>query len=1632
MHKLLASILVMVSLGALASDPSGISPTILNLPTGPGSISGLGESFSPALNSGTSSQNIPLAVPPGIAGLVPDVSVRYSSGFGNGIVGMGRILNMPYIQRQTDQGLPEYDGTDTYIDQNGSELVKVSSNTYRAQFSESFALYTKLDAGWQVSLPNGIQMYLGKTSSARVAEGSNIFSWHLEKSQDTNGNLINYQYSSLDDSKQIFLSRIIYSGEDSSSAQSVVFSYEERPDTILSYKPGFEVATRYRLDNITTQSLASNIRVYDFEYFNQTDWAPQSTLQSISVKNGNQTIELSKTEFAYSQYVSSDVQIESIPSGRYALFGTADTDFIDVNHDGLPDLINTQPSRDQIWLNKGVNTDGELEWDNIKVMSTYSHDKLSMPNVKWADFNGDGKTNLISHNSNFTAYFHLDEDLNWQTSGIMKDIHLPLDDVNVRLFDINNDKRVDLVRTATKSSGQVFAQIVQLNLEEGWSSPIVLDMPYSMQGVRFGDSNVRLADMNGDGLQDVVIIFNKNIYFYPGRGLKGFGEMVRFSNTPRSLWDTNSASLVDMNNDGMSDLVYLNGIQAQIWINKGQDSSEASMAKFADAAATVIAPSGLSVRSTTMVDINGNGSTDILWYSPGEYEDTFVFAELFPTEQANQLKTISNGMGEETTLYYGALVDEMIRDREAGNAWDQGVPIAMQVLKRIEVTDGISDVVQSTNLDYHNGFYHAVEKEFRGFASSQDVSSGDASMPSLMTYSQYHLGQENEVLKGLPKSINVQDAAGNSFLTETQTWNAKKLLDGAAGETRDVYFAELTQVDKIITEKGAGDGVSLKWEYQYDNYGNTTIIKEFGRDGGSWNDERTTINRYSSENATSLDNWLLTFPIESMVLDGNDNIVSKQQWFYDDESFSGASLGVVTKGNLTLQQAWVNPGDDATTINLVRQKYYENGNVSDIYGPLWQSGAMGHHTAIQYDEILHTFPVSETMLSSTGNFTATSSYNTDYGTMASFTDFNNNTSTFHYDDFGRLKKVVKPGDSIDQPTVSYDYAINQSVDGGIINWVDTKQRETMGGGTLDSRTFYDGLGRTLLTKAEGVHSGQVIVGNQAQFNTRGRAFKSYLPYYSSSMTFSKAELGTSFTEQSFDALGRPLMAWSPFDENSQRSFSQWQYLPLVQNVFDNEQINTGSSHYGSHKQLVFDGLLNDSGQGRLVRVDEVVKLNEEGEESSITAWSTHYEYDAVGNFTKLTDAQSNVRTMLYDGLNRNYFYNDPNRGYFWQAFDAASNVIASRDANGREVHHAFDGVNRVSAEYHLTPTISTAQVGAMWLPTQNLAGLTPEVTFEYDAIDGVTSGASLGRLVKVNDAAGYSQYKFDVRGRVIEQGRQISGHGFHSELYTSKRHYDSANRLTRYEYPDTTFIDYGYDDRGLLHSISGVVNNLEYNAAGNQTLREYSNGVNITYQYDNQLRLKNLLATRINDAQILQNLTYEFDELTNIKSITDERSDTSLQTLASEIQLDSAKAKELKQSFAYKYDDLYRLSEAESNMVKYQYRYDLIGNVQERTVVNSVKGNLVTRLRYGNSQTDSNNGSWNREGRTKNEVAGPHAVTYTNGSDNYFYDDNGNLSHDGQLNYSWDHRNRLIQVSTQATAPQASTLDTTPVNSNGR
>ncbi|MCP4113727.1 MAG: hypothetical protein GY749_50735, partial [Desulfobacteraceae bacterium] len=151
-------IIILTSLSHASVDKSGVKPNVLSLPSGPGSIEGLGESFEPQLNSGTATYRVLLATPPGRAGFAPELALTYNSGNGNSFFGLGWKLDIPYIQRQTDKGLPYYtdfpgkdgvdndkdgqtdepDEFDTFIYSNGEELVPIADGSFRCENESDF------------------------------------------------------------------------------------------------------------------------------------------------------------------------------------------------------------------------------------------------------------------------------------------------------------------------------------------------------------------------------------------------------------------------------------------------------------------------------------------------------------------------------------------------------------------------------------------------------------------------------------------------------------------------------------------------------------------------------------------------------------------------------------------------------------------------------------------------------------------------------------------------------------------------------------------------------------------------------------------------------------------------------------------------------------------------------------------------------------------------------------------------------------------------------------------------------------------------------------------------------------------------------------------------------------------------------------------------------------------------------------------------------------------------------------------------------------------------------------------------------------------------------------------------------
>ncbi len=105
---LLHAIVAAFALPCSAQDKNGVSPNTISLPSGPGSIEGFGDAFQPMLNSGSSRYSLNITFPVGTAGNTPEFSLQYDSGSGNGIAGIGWSAEPASISRQVDKGIPRY------------------------------------------------------------------------------------------------------------------------------------------------------------------------------------------------------------------------------------------------------------------------------------------------------------------------------------------------------------------------------------------------------------------------------------------------------------------------------------------------------------------------------------------------------------------------------------------------------------------------------------------------------------------------------------------------------------------------------------------------------------------------------------------------------------------------------------------------------------------------------------------------------------------------------------------------------------------------------------------------------------------------------------------------------------------------------------------------------------------------------------------------------------------------------------------------------------------------------------------------------------------------------------------------------------------------------------------------------------------------------------------------------------------------------------------------------------------------------------------------------------------------------------------------------------------------------------
>jgi len=1031
------------------------------------------------------------------------------------------------------------------------------------------------------------------------------------------------------------------------------------------------------------------------------------------------------------------------------------------------------------------------------------------------------------------------------------------EDVNIELVDINNDKIIDVMHTGSSSYYYYINNGDGSWDEESCWSP-------ALEGHRFADPNFRLADMNGDRMLDLVYIYKTStiatINYWPNMGYGHWDSKVTMSG-PLLVGSTQGALLLtDVNSDGLSDLVAVKSRKVNYWINLGNDT-------WSDTYEILDTPLYDHSKTTIRIaDMNGNGSKDILWDTYPAYSyQRLRYLDFVGETRPNLLTTIDNGLGKKTEIEYQPSTYYFLTARENGEPWQTKPPFPVHVVSKVTVTDGLGGIY-ITNYVYRDGYYDGKEKEFRGFAYVEKIEQGDSSAPTTVTKLWFNTGREIECLKGRELKREITSDTGILYTSEENRWNSRVLYTETNG--RAVTFSFIDRKDAFLFE-GTSSPIQIQQDFDYDAFGNLIKDLDYGQlvdgDRSVGNDELLTCKEYAVNETI----WIVDRVSREMKTDLTGNFVSESRYYYDGDPFTGLPLGMVEKGNLTRQENSLGPLWGDRFVSIVRKQYDSYGNAIGI-----KDGNNNFRTII-YDPIFHTFPIEETIHLGEGKtLSITANYHLGFGKVINSTDFNGNLTQYTYDTFGRLKKIIKQGDTLSLSTLAYSYNL-----GNPISSILTKTRERSGEeNTHESITYFDGLSRERQTIDEAEY-GQYVVKETKEFNSRGTAKTVFLPYFALSFGYETPNPDKPKISTFYDPAGRVIKKVNP-----DGSFSSTVYLPLQQMLYDEEDNRVDSPHANTPSRNSYDG------RNRLIQVEE---------NNQNVRYITSYQYDPLDKLIQINDAQGNVKTMVYDALGRKLEMNDPDCGKKVYEYDDAGNLIKITDNKGQIVQYTYDGANRVLAEDYV-----------------DNAGITPGVAYHYDAPSQDYSNAVnvKGALSWVENLSGAQFFSYDKRGNTLWTVKRVNDQGHYSD-YKTAMSYDAMNRVVSMTYPDGDHVLYIYNNQTLLESIPSFVDGINYHASGQIASIDYANGITTSYSYDPRQRLTDLNTIKmLNGSDIIQDLTYTMDGVSNITDITDKRPvpDDSPQNAT--------------QTFGY--DDLYRLSHAEGpGYGAIDFQYDKIGNM---------------------------------------------------------------------------------------------------------
>lgn len=1366
---------------------------------------------------------LPIAVVPGTGGMIPNLSITYSSSNGNGLLGYGfdlkglsQISRMPQnLFRDGKADVIRFNSSDRFA-LDGMRLSLINSIDGNREYRTETNVYSKIISTGASDNPSSFIVYskdgiVHEYTSAKTlfgASGNNLY-WLETKVSDTKGNYYTITYGGDAGTNEFYPTQIDYTGNAGAALSpyaSVRFSYQFAT-VRTSYISGEKVCRSRVISSISCYYGNNLVRKYSVSY---SSVKGNYYVSKISETAGNE--KKNPTEFTWNN--DGSIGVSCAVTSTDSNFKNKHIVTGDFNGDGKTDFLarannNTKNYDYQIYLSNGSSFKSPTNGQFV-IPQNAKPDYKNIYQVQSGDFNGDGYDDLVVERTNIPFYAidlyltHIDSgtvSIRYEKT-VVPSIYFNHD---VMVMDNNCDGVADLFLPNSNPSSTSYFVLMSQSSENG-----VIPLSLQFSGDISNDTwdafaPTVLMDLDGDGTREVLNVHENN--YSTLFSILPTGELRK--ETGLSLKGTDYFCTGDFNGDGKSDILTMGSesnenANWEVNFSTGVVSGTSSIFQ----AYRVQKLFSAKDRQVYVADVNGDG-----------YDDLYVTDKKGGSNKKPIDIYINNGNGKTFIHYTGAEVYGSDKRRFTfGDFNGDGKTDFICNARMADSTPGYDLYVVNNSDDnllssITDGMGNTTEITYKRLTDTSIHTRGTmTSYPLLSVSCPWSVVSRVSTPNGIGGHRNVdyhyknmilhkhgRGVLGFEQMTETDCTTGVKT-------TKDYEVLGSERIPVLRRQKSTVGGRLLherentyeiiyqnwtnKSDYSFTCYPTHSIERSYEYNSGVMTSEIETNTSYDDYGNVK----------KSIVRNGLNTTTATNTYSNDQAKWI---LGRLTRAEVTKEDA---AGGTITTSSEFEYNSESGLLTTERFEPGELSGYQKTYTYDKFGNVLEDVlsandggsmdRLSKTEYSSDGRFkirsensvghVATYTVDSSLGVETSATDINGITATYEHNSFGETTIARTPTGTTNVTTAwanGHSYAPACA-----LYYVRT---ETTGAPTR--WTFYDCLGRKVRHAVDG-RDGKVIY-TDVEYDSRGQVARESEPYFRGEMPC--------WNTMEYDAVGRLVK-----ETKAGGGANTMTYEGLTTSVTD-PLGHTSSKTYDLNGNLI--------------------------QSTDAMGNSVNYKYDVNGKCVEVTGPRTTIK-MEYDKLGNRTKLEDPDLGTVRYGYNSYGELVSQTDSKG-ETTFEYDKAGRLVRECR------------------------PDYTYTHE-YDTEWNGALTVSTCSNGMAHSYS---YDNYGRVAGEEEVIGDETFNTS-YT----YNGINKVDVITYPSGFQVKNLYSDNGYLNSVTSNDPSRKTfwkagktNARGQLESEEYGNGVIVSTTFNTTGAMTRTSASGLFDK------SYSYDVINNLQSRTD-------------------------------------------------------------------------------------------------------------------------------------------------------------------